>query len=400
MLPIFGITFPIKLPGVAPIEIFSGVSLSTFEHLTRSHVWGCPVYVLDPKLQDGKKLPKWQARARRGQYLGISPDHSSTVGLIHNLRTGFISPQYHVIYDDLFSSVPNAESGGLPHAREFTGDFWRRLIETGLESVLPDDDADPVPPLHPDWLTDAERAARRRDHDAHRLHLDPLIRPSVDGGNSMPITAPNQPRSSAPQGATAPEGTPAPEGATITDDLNDADEIIFADPTEDADNTSLSSTTSDDATTIACRRDHLSTPDPETHGRGKRHRKPNRNIFDERLWANTASFPRGSSYPKQKVLREQLNSQFLQSLSWEQAIDAIKSIDLRRMEHVLLQNTNPCTTTIEEMHHMALSTKANAADHPTWDQAMNGREAKGYWEACKKELNTLETKRDAWEVVQ
>ena len=23
------------------------------------HVWGCPVYVLDPKIQDGKKLPKW-----------------------------------------------------------------------------------------------------------------------------------------------------------------------------------------------------------------------------------------------------------------------------------------------------------------------------------------------------
>ena len=65
------------------------------------------------------------------------------------------------------------------------------------------------------------------------------------------------------------------------------------------------------------------------------------------------------------------------------------------MEHVLLQNTNPYSNTIEEMHPMALSTKANAADHPTWEQAMNGPEAKGYWEACKKELNTLETKCDA-----
>ena len=391
---------PNRTTGVAPIEIFSGVSFSTFEHLTSSHVWGCPVYVLDPKLQDGKKLPKWQARARHGQYLGISPDHSSTVGLIHNLRTGFISPQYHVIYDDLFSSIPNAESGGLPHDPEFTGEFWRRLIETGLESVLPDDDEDPVPPLHPDWLTDTERAARRRDHDAHRLHLDPLIRPSVDGGTTMPINASNQPRSSAPEGADMPEGTPAPEGAPITDDLDDADEVIFADSTEDDNNASLSSTTSDNDSATVCRRDHLSAPDPETHGRGKRQRKPNRNIFDERLWANTASFPRGSSYPKQKVLRVQLNSQFLQSLSWEQAMDTIKSIDLRRMEHVLLQNTNPYTNTIEEMHPMALSTKANAADHPTWEQAMNGPEAKGYWEASKKELNTLKTKCDAWEVVQ
>ena len=117
------------------------------------------------------------------------------------------------------------------NAQEFTGDFGRRLIETGLESVLPDNDEDPVPPLHPDWLTDAERAARHRDHDAHRLHLDPLIRPSVDGGTSTPINVPNQPRSSAPEGANAPEGTPAPEGAPITDDLDATDELIFADPT-------------------------------------------------------------------------------------------------------------------------------------------------------------------------
>jgi hypothetical protein len=23
------------------------------------HVWGCPVYVLDPKLQAGQKIPRW-----------------------------------------------------------------------------------------------------------------------------------------------------------------------------------------------------------------------------------------------------------------------------------------------------------------------------------------------------
>ena len=238
--------FPNRTTGVAPIEIFSGVSLSMFEHLTHNHVWGCPVYVLDPKLQDGKKLPKWQAQARRGQYLGTSPDHSSTVGLIHNLRTGFISPQYHVIYDDLFSSIPNAESGGLPHTQEFTGKFWCCLIETGLESVLPDADEDPVPHLYTDWLTDAERAARRHAHNAHRLHFDPIICPSVDGGTNTPTNASNQPRSSSPEGAITPESTTAPEGAPIADNFDNEEEIIFADPSEDADHASLSSTTSDD----------------------------------------------------------------------------------------------------------------------------------------------------------
>ena len=144
---------PSRTSGLAPIELFTGVSLTSFNHLQRSHVWGCPAYVLDPKLQDGKKLPKWQARTRRAQYLAISPDHSSTIGHILNLRSGFISPQYHVIYDDLFSTVPNAESGGTLKL-SLDGSFWRKLIATGYESLLPADEDDPLPELHPDWLTD------------------------------------------------------------------------------------------------------------------------------------------------------------------------------------------------------------------------------------------------------
>ena len=74
--------------GVAPLELFTGVTLDSFAHLHCSHAWGCSIYVLDPKLQDGKKLPKWQAQARLGQYLGIYPDHSSTIGCILNLHSG------------------------------------------------------------------------------------------------------------------------------------------------------------------------------------------------------------------------------------------------------------------------------------------------------------------------
>ena len=42
-----------------------------------------------------------------GQYLGVSKEHASTVGLIRNLKTGKITPQYHLVYDNWFSSVPN-----------------------------------------------------------------------------------------------------------------------------------------------------------------------------------------------------------------------------------------------------------------------------------------------------
>ena len=180
---------PGRTSGVAPLELFTGITLDSFAHLHHSHVLGCPPYVLDPKLQDGKKLPKWQAQARRGQYLGISPDHSSTIGHILNLRSGFIGPQYHVIYDDLFSTVSNAESRGMLEP-ELNGSFWRKLIATGYESLLPEDEDESIPDLHPDWLTDAELHARNRDHTPACFHPTPPlpvpfppVLPSVTGGN-------------------------------------------------------------------------------------------------------------------------------------------------------------------------------------------------------------------------
>ena len=118
---------------LSPIEIFSGTKVDNYARIQRSHVWGCPVYVLDPKLQDGKKIPKFNPCSRRGQYLGQSSAHSSTIGCILNLNIGWVSPQYHVVYDDLFTTVPNAESGGLLDLQNFNVASWNRLIESGLE---------------------------------------------------------------------------------------------------------------------------------------------------------------------------------------------------------------------------------------------------------------------------
>ena len=48
--------------GLAPLELFSGTKFD-FPLICNTHVWGCPAYVLDPHLQDGKKLLKWKPRA-------------------------------------------------------------------------------------------------------------------------------------------------------------------------------------------------------------------------------------------------------------------------------------------------------------------------------------------------
>ena len=55
--------------------------------------------------------------------------------------------------------------------------------------------------------------------------------------------------------------------------------------------------------------------------------------------------------------------------------------------------------TLEELHPFALATQANAADNPTWEEAINGPDSEGYWKAMEKELHTLQDDMNSWEVV-
>ena len=95
---------PNPATGLAPIEVWTS-SKSSYSAIKHAQTWGCPVYVLQPKLQDGQKLPKWEPRSRRGQFVGVSAMHASSVGLIRNLKTNNISPQFHIIYDSHFETV-------------------------------------------------------------------------------------------------------------------------------------------------------------------------------------------------------------------------------------------------------------------------------------------------------
>ena len=54
---------------LSPLELWTK-SKQSKSYLLNSHPWGCPVYVLDPRLQDGQKIPKWKLRSRVGQYVG------------------------------------------------------------------------------------------------------------------------------------------------------------------------------------------------------------------------------------------------------------------------------------------------------------------------------------------
>ncbi len=49
---------PNCLSGMTSFELLTK-SKANHPDLLRTHVWGCPVYVLNPMLQDGQKIPKW-----------------------------------------------------------------------------------------------------------------------------------------------------------------------------------------------------------------------------------------------------------------------------------------------------------------------------------------------------
>ena len=76
--------------GLFAIEIWSrSIFEPVSETLINCHFCGCPIYVLESKLQNpGVKFPKWAPRSRRGVNIGFGKMHSTQVGLVINLLTG------------------------------------------------------------------------------------------------------------------------------------------------------------------------------------------------------------------------------------------------------------------------------------------------------------------------
>jgi hypothetical protein len=181
--------------GLCPADLFTGVTVPRHK-LRDFHVWGAPVYVLDPKLQQGKKLPRWEPRTRRGIFVGLSPDHSSDVPLVLNLNTGHISPQFHVIFDDEFSTVPSLGSEEEPPP------FWNIIDLDNHRLSVPVDPPDNTDSdntlLHEEWLTPPELEERRRVTTRQGAIRDSFAADSVLDPSSAPTGLPISPPTSTP----------------------------------------------------------------------------------------------------------------------------------------------------------------------------------------------------------
>jgi hypothetical protein len=89
-------------------------------------VFGCPVFVLDKRLQDGDSLPKWKSRCWPGVYVGQSLQHAGNVPLIYNPATTHVTPQYHLMFDDQFTTVTGvtAKLSDADYARLYQSTEW------------------------------------------------------------------------------------------------------------------------------------------------------------------------------------------------------------------------------------------------------------------------------------
>ena len=164
---------------LSPLALFTHSKV--LPNLSQMHPFGCPVYVLEQKLADQQSQARWDQRSKLGLYLGPSPVHASTVGLILNLATGLVSPQFHCVYDDYFET---------PKLDVRAESQWQHLSK--LDDCDPDDaftlekldgepeNFDPDPALFPDFdsssvPTESEGDVIAYDDDDNYFTLEALL---------------------------------------------------------------------------------------------------------------------------------------------------------------------------------------------------------------------------------
>ena len=198
--------------GLSPIEIWS-CSKNNYSFLQNAHPWGCPTYVLDPRLQDGHKIPKWEPRSRHGVYVGVSPLHASTVALVLNPNTNRLSPQFHCVFDDYFETIHHKGTDPPPIWEDlilksrFCNEFEGDVDDTWEEKPSTNDVATPIKLLQqPD------------NRESAPSPLPDAIRPSSDEKSPKSPTAPS-PLKESPSSAREPQKplSPTPSTDSIED---------------------------------------------------------------------------------------------------------------------------------------------------------------------------------------
>ena len=135
--------------GISPLDLLTRKKVN-HRDLRRSHVWEYSVFVLEPNLQNDQNILKWNHR-------GFSEHQSSLILNVHYLKTYHISPQYHIVFDNLFENV-YIKGENYPKADAISKNlFYHKCNWYVLEEY--DEERNLVYkyiPLHEVWLADPE----------------------------------------------------------------------------------------------------------------------------------------------------------------------------------------------------------------------------------------------------
>ena len=346
---------------LSPQEIFFN-STSDHQELRMSKVWGCPSYVLDPRMQDGKKLPRWNPRSKMGQFLGRSSEHAGSIGLIRNLRTNAVTAQFHVVYDNHFSTVSSdwtADNVPVPPG-------FHNLMRFSCENHI--DPADQV------------KQCRRQLFDIGRGRAAPGVdpgqnRPSVPEGGSPP-----SPRADplAPPSRGENSSNPVPFDPAVHDPGPQGPAPSF-EPDDD-------SSIEEEAPPSPKRGAKRSSPRLKkeiprgTTRSGKSFRS---------LHADTIGFGLDDEYLSYVIrLSDRLDA--YDAFLVESDLDSKSSQLTRCFEaYSIYQKLDWDLDITTGMHPLAFSARANAEDTPRFHEAMRSPDREGFIEAMKKEMIQL-----------
>ena len=361
--------------GQAPIEVFSR-SVSDFKALHNAHPWGCPVYVLEPRLtQAGGKIPKWQPRSRRGQYVGVSPVHAEDISLIRNLKTGYISPQYHIVFDDWFETVYSDDDEEPPEWENMC--IYQRFQMQFEPGLTP-------PSLSNEWL-DPAQSKSVESKGGRKLSQEVKSKDALD---DKTFTAPAPPKETReptqellrhvlerkPPDKSPTTAAPPPKVPTPVPPPPAPDPIVH------------------------------STPQIETNLR----RNPRRNARDQPI--ERLSPQHGTkSYTKLAATAAMLTAAMHKGAT-AHATPQLPSLTTALLHRQLL-NQDPHNYFIEDLDPwtaqsmmaftdpFAFKAKKNKdPDLPSIREALSGEHAEEFWKAMDKEIASLEA-IDTWEVV-
>lgn len=194
---------PNPVTGLSPSEIFTKSKWSD-NNFQNFHVWGCPVYVLDKEIADGKKIPKWRPRSQRMMFVGFSPHHASCVPMVLNPQTGTITPQFHVVFDDWFDTV-TTNVDDLPDYN--TAEWYKMFGDSEYQYVLDDDDdffdaPNPTPSdlhHHDRFISQQNRTASAMPPNPPLNVLPPpSVPPPTPSGHPVPSAPPMPPQGPPP----------------------------------------------------------------------------------------------------------------------------------------------------------------------------------------------------------